>query len=417
MPFCSYSRTIHTPFHFTEIQSGIKMKEVVIASACRTPIGSFRGTLSTVTAPRLGAIVVREAITRAGVADSDIDEVVMGNVLTAGVGQAPARQAAVFAGLPKSVECLTINKVCGSGLKSVMLAAQSIALDDAEVIVAGGMESMSNAPYLLEKARTGYKMGNAEIVDAMLKDGLLDAYDNTLMGNAAELCAKECNIPREAQDEFAILSYTRAQESLKTGRFQKEIVGVPLEASKGEKTMVLEDEEPFKTNFDKIPKLKPAFQKDGTVTAANASKINDGAAALLITSTENARAKGLHPLARIVAYGSFAKEPAWFTTAPTDVIRKVLDRAGMTLGDIDLFEINEAFAVVTLVVKNALGIDLARVNVNGGAVALGHPIGASGARILVTLLHALEQRNLKRGMAAICIGGGEAGGMIVERLN
>lgn len=393
------------------------MKEVVIASACRTPIGSFRGALSSFSAPKLGAIVVREAIKRAGVADSDINEVIMGNVLPAGVGQAPARQAAVFAGLPKSVECMTVNKVCGSGLKSVMLAAQAVALGDAETIVAGGMESMSNAPYLLDKARTGYKMGNAEIIDSMIKDGLLDAYDNTLMGNAAELCAKECNIPREAQDEFAVLSYKRAQESLKTGRFQKEIVGVEVEGGKGEKTVVLEDEEPFKTNFDKIPKLKPAFQKDGTVTAANASKINDGAAACVITSAEYAKRKGLKPLARIIAYGSFAKEPMWFTTAPTDVIKKVLAKARLRLEDIDLFEINEAFAVVTLVVNRALGLDVDKVNVNGGAIALGHPIGASGARILVTLLHALEQRNLKRGMAAICIGGGEAGGMIVERIN
>jgi acetyl-CoA C-acetyltransferase len=393
------------------------MKEVVIASACRTPIGSFRGTLSSLPAPKLGAVVVREAIRRAGVADADINEVIMGNVLTAGVGQAPARQAAVFAGLPKGVECLTVNKVCGSGLKAVMLAAQAIALDDAESIVAGGMESMSNAPYLLEKARSGYKMGNAELIDGILKDGLVDAYDNTLMGNAAELCARECTIPRQAQDEYAILSYTRAQESVKAGRFTKEIVGVGIDGQKGEKVIVLEDEEPFKTNFDKIPKLRPAFQKDGTVTAANASKINDGAAALVITSAENARKKGLQPLARIIAYGSFAKEPAWFTTAPTDVIRKVLDRAGMKLSDIDLFEINEAFAVVALVVQSALGIDVNKLNVNGGAVALGHPIGASGARILVTLLHALEQRNLRRGMAAICIGGGEAGGMIVERMN
>jgi len=299
----------------------------------------------------------------------------------------------------------------------VMLAAQSIALGDARTIVAGGMESMSNAPYLLEKARSGYKMGNAELIDAMMKDGLVDAYDHSAMGNSAELCARECNIPREAQDEFAILSYTRAQESLKKGRFQKEIVGVEIDGAKGEKLTVLEDEEPFKTNFEKIPKLRPAFQKDGTVTAANSSKINDGAAALVITSAGNAAKKKLKPLARIVGYGSFAKEPQWFTTAPTDVIKKVLDRSGLRMNDIDLFEINEAFAVVTLIANRTLGIDIEKVNVNGGAVALGHPIGASGARILVTLLHALEQRNLKRGMAAICIGGGEAGGMIVERLN
>ncbi|MBM2840834.1 MAG: Acetyl-CoA C-acetyltransferase [Bacteroidetes bacterium] len=279
------------------------------------------------------------------------------------------------------------------------------------------MESMSNAPYLLEKARSGYKMGNAALVDAMMKDGLLDAYDNSLMGHAAELCARQCNIPRDAQDEFAILSYRRAQESQKAGRFQKEIVGVEIDGAKGEKTLVRDDEDPTKTNFDKIPKLKPAFDEGGTVTAANSSKISDGAAALVVTSAENARSKNLKPLARIVAYGAFAKEPLWFTTAPTDVIKKVLAKAKLKIEDIDLFEINEAFAVVTLVVNRALGIDVSKVNVNGGAIALGHPLGASGARILVTLLHALEQRNLKRGMAAICIGGGEAGGMIVERIN
>ncbi len=393
------------------------MNEVVIASACRTPIGAFRGTLSSLSAPRLGAIAIREAMKRSGLTDDEVNEVIMGNVISAGVGQAPARQAALFAGLPKSVECLTVNKVCGSGLKAVMLAAQAIALDDAQTIVAGGMESMSNAPYLLEKARGGYKMGNAELIDAMLKDGLLDAYDNSLMGNAAELCAKECNIPREAQDEFAIMSYKRAQESQKLGRFQKEIVGVELEGTKGDNTLILDDEDPVKTNFDKIPKLKPAFEKNGTVTAANASKISDGAAALVITSAQHAKEKGLKPLARIVAYGAFAKEPLWFTTAPTDVIKKVLDKAKLKLEDIDLFEINEAFAVVTLVVNRALGIDVNKVNVNGGAIALGHPLGASGARILVTLLHAMEQRNAKRGMAAICIGGGEAGGMIVERIH
>jgi acetyl-CoA C-acetyltransferase len=393
------------------------MKEVVIASACRTPIGSFRGTLSSMAATKLGAIVVREALTRSGFPDEAVNEVIMGNVITAGVGQAPARQAAVFAGLPKSVECLTVNKVCGSGLKSVMLAAQAVALGDADVVIAGGMESMSNAPYLLEKARTGYKMGNAEIIDSMLKDGLVDAYNGSMMGNAAELCARECNIPREAQDEFAILSYRRAQESVQSGLFRKEIVPVELEGAKGEKTSVADDEEPFKTNFDKIPKLKPAFQKDGTVTAANASKINDGAAALVITSAELAKARGIKPLARIIGYGSFAKEPMWFTTAPSDVIGKVLKKTGLSQNDIDLFEINEAFAVVTLVVNKMLGIPIEKVNVNGGAVALGHPIGASGARILVTLLHALEQRNAKRGMASICIGGGEAGGLIVERLH
>ncbi len=391
------------------------MNEVVIVSGCRTPIGSFRGSLSSLPAPRLGAIVIREALKRAGIAPEAVNEVIMGNVIQAGVGQAPARQAAIYAGLPVSVECMTVNKVCGSGLKAVMLAAQAIMLGDADVVVAGGMESMSNAPYLLDKARSGYKMGHAQIYDAMMKDGLLNAYDDTAMGIAAELCARECRVSREAQDEFAILSYTRAQESQKTGRFAKEIVGV--EVTEGKETkVVLEDEDVFKTDFAKIPKLKSAFQKDGSVTAANSSKINDGAAALVLMSAEKAKQLGIRPLARIIAQASAAKDPMWFTTAPADGITKVLKRAGMTKDDIDLFEINEAFAVVAIAVNTILGLDVNKVNVNGGAVALGHPIGASGARILVTLLHALEQRNLKRGLAAICIGGGEASALIVERI-
>ncbi|MEW6511538.1 MAG: acetyl-CoA C-acetyltransferase [Bacteroidota bacterium] len=391
------------------------MIDVVIVSACRTPIGSFRGALSPVPAPRLGAVVIQEAVRRAGIAPADVQEVIMGNVLQAGVGQAPARQAAIFAGLPTSVECMTVNKVCGSGLKAVMLAAQAIMVGDADTIVAGGMESMSNAPYLLEKGREGYRMGNAELVDALFKDGLLDVYNNYLMGNAAELCARECNVPREAQDEFAILSYTRAQEAQKTGKFSKEIIGVQVPSGKGEPVTVLEDEDPFKTNFDKIPKLKPAFVKDGTVTPANASKINDGAAALVVMSAAKAKEKGLTPLARIIAQASFAKDPAWFTTAPADAIARILSKAHMTVKDIDLFEVNEAFAVVALAVNRLAGLDVNKVNVHGGAIALGHPLGASGARILVTLLHALEQRSLKRGLAALCIGGGEASALIVER--
>jgi acetyl-CoA C-acetyltransferase len=392
------------------------MNEVVIASGCRTPIGSFRGSLSSLPAPRLGALVIQEALRRAKVAPDQIDEVIMGNVVSAGVGQAPARQAAIFAGLPTSVECMTVNKVCGSGLKSVMLAAQAVALGDAETIVAGGMESMSNAPYLLEKAREGYRMGNGELVDALVKDGLLDVYNNFLMGNAAELCAKECQVPREAQDEFAIMSYTRAQDAQRSGRFRNEIVGVEVRGPKGDSVTVLDDEDVTKTNFEKIPKLKPAFIKDGTVTAANASKLSDGAAALVVTSAEKARALGLTPLARIVAYASHAKDPLQFTTAPADAIAKVLSRAKLRQQEIDLFEINEAFAVVALAVNKIAGLDPAKVNVNGGAIALGHPLGASGARILVTLLHALEQRNARRGLATLCIGGGEASAVIVERL-
>lgn len=387
--------------------------DVVIASACRTPIGSFLGSLSNVTAPQLGAIVIGEAVRRAGIKPTDVDEVIMGNVLSAGEGQAPARQAAIYAGLPESVECMTINKVCGSGLKAVMLASQAVSLGDASVVVAGGMESMSNIPYMLPKARAGYRMGHGQLTDLMIYDGLWDVYNDYHMGNAAELCAKECAIPREEQDEFAIMSYTRALDATKNGRFKNEIVPVTV-TEKGKEIVVEQDEEPAKAKFEKVPTLKPAFQKDGTVTAANASKINDGAAAVVVMSATKARELGIRPLAKIVASSSAAKKPEWFTTAPADVITKTLAKAKMQKSDIDLFEINEAFAVVTLAVNKIAGIDVNKVNVNGGAVALGHPIGASGARILVTLLHALQQRSVKRGMAAICIGGGEASGMIVE---
>jgi acetyl-CoA C-acetyltransferase len=362
----------------------------------------------------LGAIVIEEAVKRAGIRKTDVQEVIMGNVLTAGIGQAPARQAALFAGLPESVECMTVNKVCGSGLKAIMLAAQAIQLGDADIVVAGGMESMSQTPYLLEKGRNGYRMGHGQVLDSMVKDGLWDVYNDFHMGNAAELCAKECSVPRDAQDEFAVTSYKRAQAAIEKGLFREEIVGVAVKGKEGD-TIVDKDEEPFKTNFDKIPKLKPAFQKDGTVTAANASKINDGAAAVVVMSAEKAKSLGLTPLARIVAFSSAAKKPEWFTTAPADVIPKTLKKAGLKESDIDLYEINEAFAVVALAVGKLLGLDAAKVNVNGGAVALGHPIGASGARILVTLLYALKQHQKRRGMAAICIGGGEASGMIVER--
>lgn len=389
------------------------MNDAVIVSACRTPIGAFLGALSPLSAPKLGALVVEEAVRRARLQKSDIQEAILGNVLTAGEGQAPARQAALFAGLPESVECMTINKVCGSGLKAVMLAAQAIRLGDAETIVAGGMESMSNTPYLLEQGRGGYRLGHGKVTDSLVKDGLWDVYNDFHMGNAAELCARECAVPREAQDEFAVQSYTRAQQAWKEGFFKEEVLPVTIKNKQGE-TIVEQDEEPFKANFEKMAKLKPAFVPDGTVTAANASKINDGAAALVVMSGAQAAAMGLEPLARIVGYASAAKKPEWFTTAPADVIAKVLKKCNLTLEEIDLFEINEAFAVVTLAVNKLLGIDNAKVNVHGGAVALGHPIGASGARILVTLLHALKQRNKKRGMAAICIGGGEASAVIVE---
>jgi acetyl-CoA C-acetyltransferase len=389
------------------------MNSAVIVSACRTPIGAFQGTLAVLPAPRLGAVVVQEAVRRAGIDPKTVNEVILGNVLSAGEGQAPARQAALFAGLPSSVETMTINKVCGSGLKSVMLATQAVMLGDAEIVVAGGMESMSNVPYYLDKARTGYRMGHGQVVDAMLRDGLWDVYNDYHMGNAAELCARECAIPREAQDEFAVLSYTRAQAAWAEGRFAEEVVPVILKGKKGDET-VTQDEEPFRTNFDKIPALKPAFLAGGTVTAANSSKVNDGAAAVAVMSEAKATAMGLKPLAKIVGYASAAKAPEWFTTAPADVIPKVLAKAGLSVEQIDLFEINEAFAVVALAVNKIAGLPIGKVNVNGGAVALGHPIGASGARILVTLLHALRQKGLKRGLAAICIGGGEASAVIIE---
>jgi acetyl-CoA C-acetyltransferase len=387
----------------------------VILSAARTPVGSFGGSLSALSAPQLGAVAIKAALERAGVAPDQVSEVIMGNVLTAGVGQAPARQAAIGAGLPNSVPCTTIGKVCGSGMKAVMLADQAIRCGDATVVVAGGQESMSTAPYLLDKARNGYRMGDGKIIDSMMYDGLTDAYDNVPMGIAADSCAVNCNVPREAQDEFTIESYRRAQSSVAEGRFKEEIAPVTVKDRKGE-TVVDTDEEPSKTNFDKIPTLKPVFTKEGTVTAANASKINDGAAALVIADEAYAAANGLKPMARIVAQSAHAQAPLEFTTAPVDAIRKVLEKGGLTMEDIDLFEVNEAFAVVALAARNALGIPQEKLNVNGGAVAIGHPIGASGARILTTLLHALKSRGLKRGLAAICIGGGEATAIIVENL-
>lgn len=391
------------------------MEKTVILSAARTPIGAFMGTLSSFTAPQLGAIAIKEALVRAGIQPSDVSEVIMGNVLTAGVGQAPARQAALGAGLPNTVPCLTINKVCGSGLKSVMLGDQAIRCGDAEIVVAGGQESMSNGPYLLPKARAGYKYGHGEIIDSMLFDGLTDPYKNSPMGDFAELCASECNINREAQDEFTIASYQKALDAQKNGFFSDEIVPVVIADKKGSIT-ISDDEEPGKVRFDKIPTLKPVFKKDGTVTAANASSIDDGGAALVLASAAKAAELGIKPMARIIAQASFAHAPEWFTTAPVEGIKKVLAKAGMTVADIDLFEVNEAFAVVSLVAKNQLDIPLEKLNINGGAVALGHPIGASGARILTTLLYALKRTGKKFGLATLCIGGGEASAIIVEML-
>jgi acetyl-CoA C-acetyltransferase len=391
-----------------------KPKEVVIVSAVRTPIGAFGGTLSSVPAPQLGAMAIKEAVKRANIKPTQVDEVIMGNVLTAGEGMAPARQAAIFAGLPSSVACMTINKVCGSGLKAVLLAAQSVLLGDAEVVVAGGMESMSNVPFYLPQTRWGQRMGHSQILDGMIHDGLWDPYHQYHMGNAGELCAREYQISREAQDEFAKLSYQRALKAQEQGWFKEEIVPVPVKRKKDE-LLVEEDEEPKRVKFDKMPLLRPAFDKEGTITAANASKINDGASALVLMSAERAEKSGLAPLARIVTYASASKDPEWFTTAPADAMERVLKKANLSVNEIDLFEINEAFAVVTLVVNKILGIDVERVNVAGGAVALGHPIGASGARILTTLLYNMKRLNQKRGMASICIGGGEAVALLVER--
>lgn len=391
------------------------MRQVVITGACRTPIGSFQGALSSLTAPRLGALVIREAVKRSGITPTQVEEVFMGCVLTAGVGQAPARQAAIFAGLPNNIPCTTINKVCGSGLKSVMLAALTIMTGEADIVVAGGMESMSNSPYILDKARTGYRMGDGKIVDSMVKDGLWDVYNDYHMGSAAELCARECHIPRDVQDEFAATSYRRAIEAMDKGYFKDEIVPVEIQGKGGATTLFQEDEEPRKVKFEKIPQLKPAFEKEGTVTAANASKLNDGASALVLMSEEKAKELGIRPLAKLVAQASVAQAPEWFTTAPATVINRLFDKTKLKKEDIDLYEINEAFSVVSLAVRQMLDLDLEKVDVHGGAVALGHPIGASGARILTTLIYAMQRRNAHRGIAAICIGGGEAAGVIIER--
>lgn len=391
------------------------MKDIVILGSARTPIGSFQGTLSSLAAPTLGAIAIKCALENSGVVAVQIEQVVMGNVLQAGVGQAPARQAGIGAGIPVSAGAVTINKVCGSGLKALMYAANDIRCDEYDVAVAGGMESMSNAPYALPQARSGYRMGNGKLVDIMIHDGLWDPYGDKHMGNCAELCAAKYDFSREAQDAFSRESYRRAQDAVRSGKFKKEIAVVEVPSKKGT-AVVIDDEEPFAAPLDKMGSLKPAFQKDGgTVTAANASKINDGAAALVVSSADWAKKNGRKPMARIIAQASAAHEPEWFTTAPAKAIAIALKRAGMTVDDIDLFEINEAFAVVAMAAMKDASIPHEKMNVFGGAVALGHPIGASGARILVTLLHALESRNLHRGMVAICIGGGEAAAMIVER--
>lgn len=391
------------------------MENVVIVSAVRTPVASFQGALSSLPAPKLGATAIKEALNRAKVSPDEIDECIMGEVLTAGVGQAPARQAALFAGLKNSTPCMTINKVCGSGLKAMMLAADSLQLGHTKIAVAGGQENMSMAPHLLENSRAGYRMGPATIVDSMIKDGLWDPYNNFHMGSAAEICVKENHFTREQQDAFAVESYKKAQAAINSGVFKNEIAPVTIESKKGAVT-VDKDEEPFNTNFDKIPGLRPAFEKDGTITAANASKINDGAAAMVLMTESTAKARGAKPLAKIVAQATFAQDPKYFTTAPVGAIKKALQNANLKIADIDLWEINEAFAVVTQVAMKELEIPAEKVNVYGGAVAIGHPIGASGARIMTTLIHALHSKNKRYGLATLCIGGGEAVAVIVEKV-
>jgi acetyl-CoA C-acetyltransferase len=392
------------------------MRKVAIVSAARTPVGSFNGLLSPVPATGLGSIAIDGALKKVQLNGDQVDEVIMGNVLSAGLGQAPARQASLGAGLPKSVGCTTVNKVCGSGLKAVMLANQAIIAGDADVVVAGGMESMSNAPYLLTRARSGYHMGHGELVDSMIRDGLWDVYNQFHMGEAAELCAEKLGISREDQDRFAVLSYRRALKALQDGEFRRETVSVPVSRREGAVQLVEEDEEPKRVTLERLPTLKPAFRADGSVTAGNASSISDGAAALVVMAEDKAQALGLTPLGRIVTYGSFATDPAWFTTAPVHAISALLKKSGRQISDVDLFEINEAFAVCSIAVNRELGLDPDRVNIRGGAVALGHPIGASGARILTTLIHALTDMNLSTGVASLCIGGGEAVAMMVERI-
>ncbi len=391
-------------------------REVVIVGAARTPIGAFQGTLSKLTAPQLGAIAIKAALERAGVKPEAVQEVIMGCVLQAGIGQAPARQAMRFAGLPDAVPATTLNKVCGSGLKAVIAGAQAIALGDADVVVVGGMESMSNAPYVSHTMRGGARMGNVEFKDAMILDGLWDPYDNVHMGICAEECATSQGISRAQQDEYALESTQRAVKAQKEGLFTSEIVPVPVPGKKPEDTvLVAEDEGPRNAKPDKIPALKPVFKKDGTVTAANASSINDGAAALVLMSEERAKAEGRTILGRVTGYAQAARKPVEFTIAPTDAINKLLEKKGLKADAVDLWEINEAFAVVSLANNRLLKLDPAKVNVRGGAVVLGHPIGASGARVLVTLLHAMKDLDKKRGVASLCIGGGEGIALMVER--
>lgn len=389
-------------------------KQVYIMSAVRTPLGSFGGSLKDFSAPQLGSVAIKGAIEKAGLQHSDIQEVIMGCVIQANLGQAPARQAAKFAGLPDSVIATTVNKVCASGMKAIAQAAQSIMLGDADVIVAGGMESMSNVPFYLPNMRWGNKYGNTNVIDGLAKDGLTDVYHNYAMGNAADLCARECNISREAQDAFAVESYKRSQAAINEGRFADEIVPVAIPQRKGDPILFAKDEEAFNVKFDKIPELKPAFSKEGTATAANSSTMNDGAAAVVLMSKEKADAMGLKPLGIIMSYADAEQAPEWFTTTPSLAVPKAVAKAGLEMKDIDFVELNEAFSVVGIANMQKMQLDPTKVNVNGGAVSLGHPLGCSGARIIVTLLHVLKQNNGSIGAAGICNGGGGASAMVVK---
>ena len=392
-----------------------KKQQAVIVSAARTPMGSFNGVFGSLPATKLGSIAIAEALKRSGVPPERVDDVYMGCVLSAGLGQAPARQAAIEAGIPHSVGATTVNKVCGSSLKTLIMAVQAIALGDARIVVAGGMENMTRAPYLLEKARQGYRLGHAELVDSLVKDGLWDVYNNFHMGDGGELCAAKYRLTRKEVDDFALESYRRAQEAVATGTFTREIVPVDVPQRKAAPLTVTDDEEPNRVDLSKLRELKPVFREDGVLTVGNSPSCNDGAAALVVMAEEEAAHLGLAPMARIVGYAGAALAPEWFTMAPVEAIKLVLKKTALTMRDIDLFEINEAFSAVSLAINRDLGLDPVRVNVNGGAIALGHPIGATGARILTTLLHAMEVRDVRRGLASLCIGGGEALAMIVER--
>jgi len=392
------------------------MEDAVILSGVRTPIGAFQGSLSSLSAPQLGAIVIREAVRRAGIDPVEVDEVIMGCVLTGAMGQAPARQAALNGGLPNSVPCMTINKVCGSGMKAIMLAAQSVRLGESCYVVAGGMESMSNAPYAMDKARTGFRMGHGTVLDTMIHDGLWDPYNNVHMGNCGDLCARECNYGRAQIDEYAAESYRRAAAAQQQARMNDEIVPVSLPQRKGDPIVVDRDEEPARGNPEKLPALRPAFSKDGVTTAGNASSIDDGAAALVVASRTSAEKHGLKPLGRVISWTTHAQDPQWFTTAPAVAVQKLLTANRLTVADIDLFEVNEAFAVVAMVTADRVGIPLDKLNVNGGAVALGHPIGMTGARLVITSLHELRRRGGRYAIATPCIGGGEATAMLIEAM-